>query len=408
MACYINGERFIQSLYEIRKVEKTTFEFSENASFIITGGLRGAGFEVAKSISADDRTLFILGKTKLPENINTETWLSKNRDSAVYEYVKSFAELEKRNKKIYYFSLDIGNEIDLKTVIENIKVLTAKLEGIFHVAGVKGIGRGLQSYLKPEFNQTLSSKIYGTYLLDEYTKQFEPEFMVLFSSINSIVAQKFSIDYTIANYFQDLYSQYRNSEGRKTICINWPGWKETGIAFRLNGNKELNDQGFLKSIYNKDAMNALADALSLKHSNLIVADMNLESFKINPYFIIDEKNKKTEINDNKTVEKKVSEEKIKIDGKTFEDIMLNVWKSLLGNQDIDIYDNFFEIGGHSLLAAKLADKINKTFKIDFDHVELFSYPSIVELNEYLIAEFPNISEYFNNNKNIESKIGMIS
>ncbi|CAM1366294.1 amino acid adenylation domain-containing protein [Tenacibaculum xiamenense] len=59
-----------------------------------------------------------------------------------------------------------------------------------------------------------------------------------------------------------------------------------------------------------------------------------------------------------------------------------IWQELLGIESIGIYDNFFEIGGHSLLIIQLISQLQK---IDF-HIsvkDIFSNPTIASVSEKL-------------------------
>jgi thioesterase domain-containing protein len=42
-----------------------------------------------------------------------------------------------------------------------------------------------------------------------------------------------------------------------------------------------------------------------------------------------------------------------------ENLLVRIWEDLLGRHDIGVYDHLFEIGGHSLLAARLVDEIER-------------------------------------------------
>ena len=59
-----------------------------------------------------------------------------------------------------------------------------------------------------------------------------------------------------------------------------------------------------------------------------------------------------------------------INFKTSEKI-LNIWKMYLKNQTISSSDNFFNIGGHSLLALSIAKEIEKTFDVKFTIKDVF-------------------------------------
>ena len=63
----------------------------------------------------------------------------------------------------------------------------------------------------------------------------------------------------------------------------------------------------------------------------------------------------------------------------FEIKLLEFYKELFPNSSISIEDNFFDIGGHSLLAIKLISKINNKFKSQLTISNLFEYSSVKEL-----------------------------
>lgn len=63
----------------------------------------------------------------------------------------------------------------------------------------------------------------------------------------------------------------------------------------------------------------------------------------------------------------------------FEIKLLEFYKELFQNDTISIEDNFFDIGGHSLLAIKLISKINNKFKSQLTISNLFEYSSVKEL-----------------------------
>ncbi len=59
--------------------------------------------------------------------------------------------------------------------------------------------------------------------------------------------------------------------------------------------------------------------------------------------------------------------------------MLDVWKDVLKQKEISLNDNFFHIGGHSLLAAQLIFRLNEVFGKNWTLKDLFLHPTIQEL-----------------------------
>lgn len=59
-----------------------------------------------------------------------------------------------------------------------------------------------------------------------------------------------------------------------------------------------------------------------------------------------------------------------------ENILLKIWKNILKCEYIHVDDNFFDVGGHSLLTLKLIDNIKKKFNITIRIRDIFLFPSI--------------------------------
>jgi acyl carrier protein len=60
-----------------------------------------------------------------------------------------------------------------------------------------------------------------------------------------------------------------------------------------------------------------------------------------------------------------------------------IWCDVLKTKDILLTDNFFEIGGNSLLTISMASKIENTFNIDFNIRNFFSSPRIKDIAELI-------------------------
>ncbi|MCZ8518257.1 MULTISPECIES: non-ribosomal peptide synthetase [Paenibacillus] len=62
-----------------------------------------------------------------------------------------------------------------------------------------------------------------------------------------------------------------------------------------------------------------------------------------------------------------------------------VWKELLGRAQISVHDNFFDIGGDSLLLIRVHQKLEQLLGSNVPITDLFSYPTIAKLAEHLDA-----------------------
>jgi hypothetical protein len=71
-----------------------------------------------------------------------------------------------------------------------------------------------------------------------------------------------------------------------------------------------------------------------------------------------------------------------------EKALAEIWQRVLGKEKIGIYENFFEIGGHSLLAVRIINDIQEVLGDMAYTVALFDAPCIADLAEYLRVNYP--------------------
>lgn len=66
-----------------------------------------------------------------------------------------------------------------------------------------------------------------------------------------------------------------------------------------------------------------------------------------------------------------------------EDDLAALWCEVLGVDRVGIHDNFFDLGGHSLLMAKLRTELAARTGRDVSMVELFQHPTVASLADFL-------------------------
>ena len=66
--------------------------------------------------------------------------------------------------------------------------------------------------------------------------------------------------------------------------------------------------------------------------------------------------------------------------------LVKIWQKLLGVDGIGIYDDFFELGGDSLLLVQLHSKIKEKFKTDITAVDLYKYNTVALIAKNLESD----------------------
>ncbi|TYS11712.1 amino acid adenylation domain-containing protein [Bacillus subtilis] len=75
-----------------------------------------------------------------------------------------------------------------------------------------------------------------------------------------------------------------------------------------------------------------------------------------------------------------------ISPKNIQDAVLAIWQDVLKMTDIEREDGFFDVGGDSLLAVTVADRIKHELSCEFSVTDLFEYSTIKNISQYITEQ----------------------
>ncbi|HEX8650761.1 MAG TPA: amino acid adenylation domain-containing protein [Pyrinomonadaceae bacterium] len=67
-----------------------------------------------------------------------------------------------------------------------------------------------------------------------------------------------------------------------------------------------------------------------------------------------------------------------------EEMLATIWRETLGLEQVGVHDNFFEVGGDSLLAIRIATQVRQTFQIELPLRDFVVSPTIAELSALIV------------------------
>ena len=184
-----------------------------DATYLITGGLRGLGFEVAKWIVAQGARHLVL--------------TGRNPPSA--ETLHAIAGLEASGARIVSAAADVSNEQQMASLFERIRSEMPPLRGVVHSAVLLDDGLLLHQ-TGARFRTVFAPKIDGAWNLHKLTAGLPLDFFVLFSSGGSLLGSPGDGSYAAANAFVDALAHYRRGLGLPALTINWGAWSEVGLG----------------------------------------------------------------------------------------------------------------------------------------------------------------------------------
>ncbi|PFJ51511.1 SDR family NAD(P)-dependent oxidoreductase [Bacillus thuringiensis] len=430
---YRDGMRYLEELRKVNNIEavRNDTEITDDGVYIITGGTGGLGLEVGKYLAAKNNKvrLGLVNRSKLPDRNTWGELLKKNENKKLCSKLETIIDLENKGTTVSFYSMDICDEDSVNTLITELKAKYGKINGIVHCAGVAGDGFIINKS-RSVFDEVVQPKVKGTWILDRATRNENMDFFVLYSSMSTLFGSRGQGDYTTANAFLDSYSYYRNKTGRRTITINWPGWKEVGMAVEYNVSDAVSLFTSLPTVNGIDRLNEI---LSRDFNNIFAGELNYEllasiSDQV-PMLMsdqiqqaIDRIKKKNLNNSSEMKDRNSNSNEIIVVGKGEEPytanemIVAKIYAAVLDINEVDIYESFNAMGGDSILATEVLKVLNKNYNGILDISDIFSYPMIAEMAEYIDSKLDtandklievNEKEIIEENNDIDILIGKL-
>jgi NAD(P)-dependent dehydrogenase (short-subunit alcohol dehydrogenase family)/acyl carrier protein len=180
--------------------------------YLITGGLGGLGFLVARWLAARGaRHLLLLGRG-VPDAARAE----------------EIAALERKGVTVTVRSVDLGDAAALALALKA-PVGAPALRGVFHAAGAWE--DCTLAELTPEaLAATWRAKAAGASHLEAALGETPLDAFVLFSAFSSLLPAPRQGNYAAANAFLDALAWRRRARGRAALSVSWGPWSEIGFA----------------------------------------------------------------------------------------------------------------------------------------------------------------------------------
>lgn len=231
---YRNQQRWVRTFEPIPQpapgVARITLR--ERGVYLITGGLGGIALTLAESLArAVHARLVLIGRTALPPR---ETWDARlaAHDPAdpVAAKLRQLRDLELAGAEVLTIAADVTDLAAMRQALARARAAFGGLNGVIHGAGVLDDAPFLQKSGSAAA-RVIAPKLQGTLVLEAALADEKLDFLVLMSSVSSILGPAGQIDYAAANAFLDAFARARTGRhGYPVVAIQWPRWREAGMA----------------------------------------------------------------------------------------------------------------------------------------------------------------------------------
>lgn len=360
------------------------FALRDEGVYLVTGGLGGIGMVFANYLADSVRSpvLVLTGRSPLPHANEWDDYVAAHGDQdAASAKIAQIRALEKKGARVRYVAADIASANDVARLAGVVATL-GKLNGVFHAAGVGDIAL-LHFRTREAGERILAAKVAGTLLLKKHFAPAELDFTILCASVNGLCPTIGQTDYCAASTFLDVFAQKENaSSAGKVLSVDWGTWQETGMAVeaaRADSERGADGQAVDLGILNAEAVRVFDLLKQCGSPQLVVSPYDFAQFSAlvasaNNGLASGEDAANTAADPANPGANLINDP----DASTGTRV-LALWRQLFGSQSVGMDDNFFDIGGHSLLALQMLARIRDLFQINFGLHNVFESPTVALL-----------------------------
>jgi acyl transferase domain-containing protein/acyl carrier protein len=202
--------------------------------YLITGGLGALGLTVAEDLAkAVAARLVLIGRSPVPpKDTWRETVNAPDTDPASRATLERLLAIEHAGGEVLVMSCDVTDESQLRAVVDETRRQFGALHGVIHSAGVAGGGM-LAVKTRQMAEQVFAPKIAGALALHRVLGD-QVDFVVLFSSLTSVIGEFGQVDYCAANNFLDTLARRLANAGAPVCSVGWGAWQHLGMASDLS------------------------------------------------------------------------------------------------------------------------------------------------------------------------------
>lgn len=393
---YRSDQRFVERLVtaDLVKTDENESPIRERGVYVITGGLGQIGLQFASYLAKKNNVqILLLNRTAFPNRSQWKELAFKGNGRHITKQIRAIEEIEMMGSSIDLYQVDVSDFNHLNKVLKEIRERYKHIHGVIHCAGI-GVGMTgvpIQEDCLNTFDAVLAPKISGTWNLLHALKQDNLDFTLLFSSVITLIGAVGSGSYTTANAYLDAISDWSQCRGKRVTTINWPYWLQDFEHETVEGEQ----RELFKFIAPQAAFNALNTILGKKINRVVVGQLNHQSdlFKLKDYLPIKlSEELYASMKDSLTSRIALVSEpstKVKLTSvkgseiSEMERFVASIWHEVLGLEELSSEDNFFDIGGDSILITKVHSMLEERYTGQIRMADLFAHPTISKISSHL-------------------------
>lgn len=370
---YRNGQRWVQ-IYEpvvLPKSDRTLFR--EGGVYLITGGLGKIGIAISEYLARNYQArLVLVGRSRAPSKIG------------------AIDKLQTLGAEVLYANANVSDVNAMREVIEQAYQRFGTLHGVIHGAGIVGdeAYREIRDSDHDNCDGHFQAKARGLLVLENVLEGKVLDFCLLLSSLTSVLGGIGQAAYAASNLYMDCFARRHNRTSRVPwLSVNWDVWRlhdntatEPGLGTTL---KELGMSA-------AEATAMMETVLALRTAGQLVVSTGDLGARIDQWIKLESLNTQGPATAASPTRSPLSQRprlQTNYDAPRdeTEQQVARIWQEALGIDQVGINDNFFDLGGHSLVAVRIVLQLRAATGRDVPLRVLFERQTVAALAEGIDA-----------------------
>ncbi|GCE29298.1 hypothetical protein KDA_47820 [Dictyobacter alpinus] len=379
---YRDLERLAQTYEPMTIPEAQQPPFRQGGVYLITGGLGSVGPLLAEHLGKTyQATVILLSRASLLPREQWQQWLDEhdeNDDLSIK--LKHLLAMEAGGGRFVLMQCDVGDVDQLRQILQQIHTRFGALHGVLHAAGVTNAlsFKSTQTITPADYALQVRPKVDGLYALEKTLTEYPVDFCLLFSSISVVLGGITFSAYVAGNVFLDAFAQARQQTSTfPWLSIDWDTWK---VKENMHGAIGATVAEY--SMDPEEACAVLTRVLARRIPHVAISTGDLQA-RIDEWVNLASL-LATDDADEQLAHKKGTEKAVPLSIKAYTQSMVEIWQQVLGLSEIGLYDNFFDLGGNSLIGLQVISKLKKTLNRSIPAVALYEAPTVSALAQYLL------------------------
>ncbi|HEX8558938.1 MAG TPA: beta-ketoacyl synthase N-terminal-like domain-containing protein [Pyrinomonadaceae bacterium] len=350
--------------------------------YLITGGLTGVGAHLAEYLARTvGARLALIEEADFPSPDEWAGWpqAGDGRDDGLGEKIKKLNSLRALGAEVEVLGADVASESEMRAAVARVYERFGALHGVAHTVETAGPttadpAGGLEGAAPSHF------KVRGAYALESALAGREVDFCLLVSSLAALLGQTGSMPQGAANIFSDAFAHAMQADATDTrwVSVTWD-----------------------EEAYEEEAPEIWSHVFSLGAvtPQLVMSGRDLSTLLA-----------RADTGDARPGEEQPSAPASARPMHARPDIgvpyappespteikVAEIWQELLGIEPVGIYDNFFQLGGNSLVGIQLATRLRDAFQVNIALTAVFEVSTVGELalaiEDLLLSEIEELDE----------------